>query len=102
MPPPGWQRRGGCTWISLRSPPSDVRSRSSGPSTRSTSTTRGAVPSGTPGSDNRVVRVCRLLNHHRAKYLVAGGVAANLHGSVRATRDVDLLIPREVANTERV
>jgi hypothetical protein len=28
---------------------------------------------------------------------VAGGVAANLHGSVRATRDIDVLGPREAA-----
>lgn len=49
------------------------------------------MPSETPGTANRVVRVCGLLNRHRARYLVAGGVAANLHGSVRATRDVDLL-----------
>ncbi len=41
-----------------------------------------------PGSDNRVLRVCRLLNAERARYLVAGGVVANLHGSVRATRDL--------------
>lgn len=58
--------------------------------------------SATPGSANRVVRVCQLLNRRRARYLVVGGVAANLHGSVRATRDVDLLIPREVGNAARV
>jgi hypothetical protein len=60
------------------------------------------VPSETPGPANRVVRVCSLLNSHRARYLVAGGVAANLHGSVRATREVDLLIPGDVANAARV
>jgi hypothetical protein len=60
------------------------------------------VPSETPGTANRVVRVCRLLNRHRVRYLVAGGVAANLHGSVRATKDIDLLIPRDVANATRV
>jgi hypothetical protein len=27
-------------------------------------------------------------------------VAANLHGSVRATKDVDILVPRDEANTE--
>ncbi len=60
------------------------------------------MPRRTRGSDNRVVRVCRLLNAHRARYLVAGGVAANLHGSVRATAGIDLLIPRDVANASRV
>jgi hypothetical protein len=36
------------------------------------------------------------------RYLLAGGVAANLHGSVRATRDVDILVPRDIGNTERL
>jgi hypothetical protein len=60
------------------------------------------VPRRTPGTDNRVLRLCRLLNAHRVRYLIAGGVAANLHGSVRATRDVDLLVPPDRANMERL
>jgi len=60
------------------------------------------VPRRTPGTDNRVLRVCRLLNRHRARYLLAGGVAANLHGSVRATKDVDILVPRDEVNMARV
>lgn len=55
-----------------------------------------------PGTDNRVLLVCRLLNRHRVRYLLAGGVAANLHGAIRATRDVDVLIPRDLANAERL
>jgi hypothetical protein len=34
--------------------------------------------------------------------MLAGGVAANLHGSVRATRDVDVLVPRDVRNMARL
>ncbi len=60
------------------------------------------MPRPTPGTDNRVLRVCRLLNRHRARYLLAGGVAANLHGSVRATRGIDILVPRDSANMVRV
>ncbi len=60
------------------------------------------MPRRTPGTDNRVLRVCRLLNRHRARYVLAGGVAANLHGSVRATRDVDILVPKDRQNTMRV
>ena len=60
------------------------------------------MPRRTPGTDNRVVRLCRLLNRHRVRYLLAGGVAANLHGSVRATRDVDILVPRDAANMTRL
>ena len=56
----------------------------------------------TRGTDNRVLRVCRLLNRHRARYLLAGGVAANLHGSVRSTKDVDILVPRDARNMSRV
>jgi len=33
---------------------------------------------------------------------VAGGAAANLHGSVRATKDVDLLVPPDPKNMARV
>ncbi len=46
--------------------------------------------------------MCRLLNGRRARYLLTGGIAANLHGSARATRDVDILIPRDLANAQRV
>ena len=56
----------------------------------------------THGTENRAIRVCRLLNRHRVRYLIAGGVAANLHGSVRATRDVDILVPRDLVNTRRL
>jgi hypothetical protein len=62
----------------------------------------GDVPKRTLGTDNRVLRVCRLLNKHRARYLLAGGVAANLHGSVRATKDIDILVPRDHANMVRM
>jgi hypothetical protein len=60
------------------------------------------VPRLIPGSDNRALLVCRLLNRRRARYLIAGGIAANLHGSVRATRDIDVLIPRDRRNAQRV
>ncbi len=43
-----------------------------------------------------------MLNRHRARFLVAGGVAANLHGSVRATKDVDILVPPDAGNMRRV
>ena len=46
--------------------------------------------------------MCRLLNRHRVRYLLAGGVAANLHGSVRATRAVDVLVPPDPGNMARL
>jgi hypothetical protein len=60
------------------------------------------VPRRIPGTDNRVLRVCRLLNNRRVRYLIAGGVAANLHGSVRATKDIDVLVPRDRKNMARL
>lgn len=65
-------------------------------------TSAGVVPRRTPGTDNRVLRVCSLLNGRRVKYLLAGGVAANLHGAVRATKDVDILVPADRANMQRL
>lgn len=60
------------------------------------------MPRKTRGTDNRVLQVCRLLNRRRVRYVLAGGVAANLHGSVRATKDIDVLIPRDVENARRL
>jgi hypothetical protein len=48
------------------------------------------------------VQVCTALNQAGAKYLVIGGVACVLHGYVRATTDVDILIARTEENAERV
>jgi len=47
-------------------------------------------------------RVCRELNRSGAKYLVIGGIACALHGYVRATTDVDILIERTLPNAQRV
>lgn len=54
-----------------------------------------------PGS-SRLLEVCGLLNKARAKYLIVGGQALNLHGVIRATKDIDVLIPKDRANTARV
>ncbi len=47
-------------------------------------------------------QVCEALNGAGAKYLVIGGVACILHGHVRATTDVDILIGRTLENAGRV
>ncbi len=47
-------------------------------------------------------RVCEALNRAETKYLVIGGVACVLHGYLRATTDVDILIERTAENAERV
>ena len=52
--------------------------------------------------ESRIVRVCAALNRARARYLVVGGVACNLHGYARATVDIDILIEPTEANAARV
>ena len=49
-----------------------------------------------------LLRVCSLLNRHEAKYLVVGARACWLHGYVRATGDVDILVPEDIENHKRI
>lgn len=53
-------------------------------------------------TEPRLVMVCRALNDTGAEYLVIGGQACILHGYIRATTDIDILIPRSKENTQRV
>ncbi len=50
----------------------------------------------------RWLEVCRLLNAHGAQYLVIGRVGMGLHGFDYATRDLDILVPRDEDNMARV
>src|SRR5216684_8358041 len=52
--------------------------------------------------DVPLLRVCSLLNKHKAKYLIVGARACWLHGYVRATVDFDILIPEDRENHARV
>jgi hypothetical protein len=56
----------------------------------------------TRGIGDKWIDVCRLLNSRDAEYIVVGGVAVNLHGHVRATKDLDILVPRDTENTKRI
>ena len=49
-----------------------------------------------------LLRVCSLLNKYDARYLIVGARACWLHGYVRATMDVDILIPEDLENHARV
>ena len=49
-----------------------------------------------------LLRVCSLLNTHGARYLVIGGYACILHGLVRTTEDVDILIEESDDNYLKV
>lgn len=49
-----------------------------------------------------LLRVCALLNKYGAKYAVVGARACWLHGYVRATLDVDILVPEDLENHKRI
>ena len=51
---------------------------------------------------NPLVKVCGLLNRFDAKYLIVGAQASILHGHIRTTEDVDILIPEDLENHARV
>ena len=46
--------------------------------------------------------VLRLLNEHQVDYLLIGGYAITAHGFIRATTDIDILVPTTVENGEKV
>lgn len=50
---------------------------------------------------SRLVAVCRLLNEGGVRYVIVGGFALALHGVVRATKDVDVLIDPTIDNARR-
>lgn len=53
-------------------------------------------------NDLPLLRVCRLLNETGAKYLICGAQACILHGLIRTTEDVDVLIEASEQNCQRV
>lgn len=48
------------------------------------------------------VRIFAALERHRVEYLTIGGVAVNVHGHVRNTRDVDILVEWTPENMQRL
>ena len=60
------------------------------------------APRGGDQPELTAAQVCRALNSAGARYLVIGGIACILHGYVRATTDLDILIERTLDNAERV
>jgi hypothetical protein len=49
-----------------------------------------------------LLKVCALLNAAQATYIVIGGFACILHGLVRSTEDVDILVEASPDNLQRV
>ena len=50
---------------------------------------------------SRLLTVCRLLNSAGVRYVIVGGFALALHGAIRATKDVDVLIEPTLDNARR-
>lgn len=55
----------------------------------------------TAAGPSGLATVCRLLNSAGVRYVVVGGFALALHGAVRATKDVDILIEPTPDNVRR-
>ncbi len=60
------------------------------------------VPEVRPPTIDDVRRICRALEEAGARYVLIGGFAVILHGGVRTTKDIDLLVDPEPANVERL
>lgn len=52
-------------------------------------------------TQSRLATVCGLLNTAGVKYIVVGAFALALHGVVRATKDIDILIEATLDNAQR-
>ncbi len=51
---------------------------------------------------DKAITILRELTKHRVRFVVIGGVAAQLHGSARITRDLDILYDAAPDNVERL
>ena len=49
-----------------------------------------------------LLALCKALNAEGVRYVLIGGFAVILHGFVRATKDIDLLIDASVENVQRL
>ena len=49
-----------------------------------------------------LVRICRSLNEHGARYLLIGGFAVIAHGAGRTTKDIDFLVDPSAENVSRI
>ncbi len=62
------------------------------------------VPEVRPPTIEDVRRICRALAAAEARYVLIGGFAVILHGGVRTTKDIDLLVdpaPENIARLKR-
>jgi hypothetical protein len=62
----------------------------------------GDVPEVRPPTIDDIRRICRALDEAGAGYVLIGGFAVILHGGLRTTKDIDLLVDPDPANVERL
>ncbi len=62
----------------------------------------GDVPEVRPPTLDDVRRICRALEEAGARYVLIGGFAVILHGGLRTTKDIDLLVDPAPENVERL
>jgi hypothetical protein len=60
------------------------------------------IPEVRPPTVDDIRRICRALDEAGARYVLIGGFAVILHGGLRTTKDIDLLVDPEPANVERL
>lgn len=58
------------------------------------------LPKGYPSG--LLLEALKLLAESGAQYLLIGGIACNLHGLSENTKDIDVLIPRNLQNTKKI
>lgn len=51
---------------------------------------------------DKVISLLMALSAHGVRYTLVGGIALNLHGIARNTLDIDLLVPEDADNIERL
>lgn len=57
---------------------------------------------GSSNMQNDLLEVCRGLQTQGVRYILVGGQAVRLNGIVRATEDVDIVVPFDTANGRRL
>lgn len=62
----------------------------------------GDVPEVRPPTLDDVRRICRALAAAEARYVLIGGFAVVLHGGLRTTKDIDLLVDASPDNVARL
>jgi hypothetical protein len=48
-----------------------------------------------------VIKLCSALNHRKISYAIVGGYAVALHGAVRGTIDIDLILKWDIATLRK-